>query len=151
MRVRIILMNRMAFQPRFTWRKGMWKRRGVFFVRKDRERKRLDREWQRERLSGPSPRIWRCVVGHEPLMASDEKWKCCPMHTTEQGPDAVCVTHLPQLHPLPDTEGDRCPDCGERWRYPVPIRNREARPWWCQSNWHVTRPDTGGKAGWLTR
>jgi hypothetical protein len=49
MRVRIILMNRMAFQPRFTWRKGMWNRRGVFFVRKDRERERLYREWERER------------------------------------------------------------------------------------------------------
>lgn len=31
---------------------------------------------------------------------SDIWWKCCPTHTTEQGPDVLCETCANALHPL---------------------------------------------------
>jgi len=34
LRFRIILINRMAFQPRFRWRKNMWSRRGIGIYRR---------------------------------------------------------------------------------------------------------------------
>lgn len=36
---------------------------------------------------------------------SSKWWKCCPEHTTEQGPDKICTQCYKKLHPPPEKLG----------------------------------------------